>query len=529
MDHGRGSLQLHSVLEKDGIDGLAQSAAFKVFNIGAQKTGTTSISIMLGEHLATRCCHYLCPGPWHDESRQHVVNKTLATHRCFSDNGDYADFRWLDAKFPQARFIMTVRNETAWKVSLFNHIKLARVQAGCTPKGNRESCARGSFVDNSDEFFAWRVKALHQSTRSALQYFAESDERRQRFLVADMQEDELQLCRCIQWLLRPDLGQYRVLRIASCPPRALADSSLDLGADLALALSAARPASFLSAHEKRACNMRKQHFSWTASGPTHPPTSPRYRYTVSSPPPSWPAGHGMNAIINASTHRGAGHLADTVAAYYAARRELEGSSFEYPAGLAEFYSKLSPAQWAMCSPANRQRKLCPLNLLDFWSATCGLTRGSGGPSFANHSFATVYPSRHRWCALARDNWLCAGDTYGQRLQATLPFDARSASLLNAERPLRIYAEGNSHLGELIAALICEDASQAWRLQPCGNSFAALFPRDSSLFSLSNDILVADGAFPWPQHVPWSLEQVQAARLRVIDAFRPNVLLIGNVN
>ena len=62
--------------------------------VGAQKTGTSTMHILLSSILSTSCCHNLCPERWDIETTKHMRRGTLDRYQCFGDNGDYSDYPW---------------------------------------------------------------------------------------------------------------------------------------------------------------------------------------------------------------------------------------------------------------------------------------------------------------------------------------------------------------------------------------------------------------------------------------------------
>jgi hypothetical protein len=92
---------------------LAGRRAPKVFAIGFNKTGTTSLHRIF-EGLGYRSYHGT---KWRETSR--VLIHLL--HDAFCD-GVPDDFRRLDARFPNAKFILQVRDLDAWLDSRLEHI-----------------------------------------------------------------------------------------------------------------------------------------------------------------------------------------------------------------------------------------------------------------------------------------------------------------------------------------------------------------------------------------------------------------------
>lgn len=80
----------------------------KVFGIGLSKTGTQSLAIAL-RMLGFTVIHY--PWNWDD----------ILKHDAACDIPIAARFKLLDAMFPDAKFIMTIRERQAWLKSCSKH------------------------------------------------------------------------------------------------------------------------------------------------------------------------------------------------------------------------------------------------------------------------------------------------------------------------------------------------------------------------------------------------------------------------
>jgi hypothetical protein len=50
-----------------------------------------------------------------------TINWNTDLHTCFSDNGNYQDYKLLDTKYPNSIFILNVRRLDEWLVSRFKH------------------------------------------------------------------------------------------------------------------------------------------------------------------------------------------------------------------------------------------------------------------------------------------------------------------------------------------------------------------------------------------------------------------------
>ena len=86
----------------------------RVFGVGLSRTGTTSLNAAL-VHLGYRARHFpslsRLPGPIRIRRREY------ARYDAFTDLPPAFLFRELDARFPGAKFVLTVRDEDAWLAS----------------------------------------------------------------------------------------------------------------------------------------------------------------------------------------------------------------------------------------------------------------------------------------------------------------------------------------------------------------------------------------------------------------------------
>lgn len=95
----------------------------KVFCIGFQKTGTTSLHAAL-TRLGWRTAAVVGRGLPAETLRERALNLCLATARDFDAAEDMPwplFFRELDAAFPGAKFILTMRDEENWYRSITAH------------------------------------------------------------------------------------------------------------------------------------------------------------------------------------------------------------------------------------------------------------------------------------------------------------------------------------------------------------------------------------------------------------------------
>jgi len=93
----------------------------KVFCIGFQKTGTTSLS------AALKTLGYRVTGPNGIEDPEigknvhAMTDKLVPKFDAFQDNPWPIIYRELDAKYPDSKFILTVRDSETWIASLVRH------------------------------------------------------------------------------------------------------------------------------------------------------------------------------------------------------------------------------------------------------------------------------------------------------------------------------------------------------------------------------------------------------------------------
>ncbi|MEJ0053635.1 MAG: sulfotransferase [bacterium] len=99
----------------------------KVFNIGFNKSGTTSLTRAC-EVLGFRSLHWLyedrrlCDVIEEEKSRNRRFFESLEDYNFFSDfNGKYY-FRELDEQYPGSKFILTIRDLEGWLDSREKHV-----------------------------------------------------------------------------------------------------------------------------------------------------------------------------------------------------------------------------------------------------------------------------------------------------------------------------------------------------------------------------------------------------------------------
>jgi len=95
----------------------------KVFGIGFHKTGTKSLGRALGI-----LGYSVCGWPRHDllnsvKIKKHkTIFKVVNSYDAFQDNPWPLIYKTLDKKFPDSKFILTVRDEEKWIKSIVNYL-----------------------------------------------------------------------------------------------------------------------------------------------------------------------------------------------------------------------------------------------------------------------------------------------------------------------------------------------------------------------------------------------------------------------
>ena len=95
----------------------------KVFCIGFQKTGTTTMERVLSE------LGYRVTGPNHVRTKdiaqrlEQIADQLSQQHDAFQDNPWPLVYRQMDARHPGSKFILTVRDEQKWSNSFRNHFE----------------------------------------------------------------------------------------------------------------------------------------------------------------------------------------------------------------------------------------------------------------------------------------------------------------------------------------------------------------------------------------------------------------------
>ena len=149
----------------------------KVFCVGFQKTGTTSLQYalsLMGYRVAgiMNANRHDTPEALHTEAL-----RLLPQFDAFADNPWPLYFREFDAMFPEAKFILTTRDPDKWYESVCKHFgdsgskMRAWVYGAATPRGNQQAyvdtlvthqkAVRAHFADRPDDLMEFDVSAGH--------------------------------------------------------------------------------------------------------------------------------------------------------------------------------------------------------------------------------------------------------------------------------------------------------------------------------------------------------------------------------
>ena len=158
----------------------------RIFGIGMHKTATTSLHAAM-QILGYDSAHWP-RGDWvrdlWDEMLAFGRSKTLERHYAISDNPIPILYRELDAAYPNSKFILTVRKESAWLASVKRHWNYdsnpTRWEWDKWPIANRVHRALYGRTDFHAETFAARYL---QHNAGVLEHFKE---RPNDLLVMDM-------------------------------------------------------------------------------------------------------------------------------------------------------------------------------------------------------------------------------------------------------------------------------------------------------------------------------------------------------
>jgi hypothetical protein len=160
-----------------------------------------------------------------------------------------------------------------------------------------------------------------------------------------------------------------------------------------------------------------------------------------------------------------------------------------------------------------------LEIPDINEVSSAIHKSSRSHISLDEQFKTVVSSGHPWCAFVRDNWSCHGSFYQSVLNDTKLFD-RNFSLASARQGLRIYAEGNSYLAQIIISWICNAPSSTARyFKLDGNDTNSLL-----VYEQKNDLLLLliDNDVKWNAHPRKTV-------LTLRNLFDPDVIVVGDLN
>ncbi|MCV2865938.1 sulfotransferase [Albidovulum sediminicola] len=135
------------------LRGLAAPAArggAKVFCIGFNKTGTTSLHALFGR-VGLSSVHNIA---WPVQSHTEDGRAYFAQADCYTD-GEQASFHSLEAWFPDAVFILNTRDERSWLRSRLKHVLRFGV-----PTGESDCPVLRKLGGMAHEFFACPEMAL---------------------------------------------------------------------------------------------------------------------------------------------------------------------------------------------------------------------------------------------------------------------------------------------------------------------------------------------------------------------------------
>lgn len=141
----------------------------KVFCIGANKTGTTSLTTALNT-IGFKTSHWEHHNSICDDIKNNNFKLTvLNTYDGVSDNPIPAIYKQLDKEFPESKFILTIRNEENWIKSIEGQLSRRRI---------RNSCEEDKLVYEEFLFYGiWnydRTTFLHryrEHNKDVLEYF----------------------------------------------------------------------------------------------------------------------------------------------------------------------------------------------------------------------------------------------------------------------------------------------------------------------------------------------------------------------
>ena len=150
----------------------------KIFCIGFQKTGTTSLGnafSMLGYRVCG-VCHELLP--YLEKNDYHHLSEIVSQYDVFRDNPWPVLYRQLDMMYPGSKFILTIREESAWIKSVMNHFRQ-------TPSSMLKYIYGHSYPSGHEEMF---LETYQKHNEEVLAYF---EKRPEDLLVIDLEEGNI--------------------------------------------------------------------------------------------------------------------------------------------------------------------------------------------------------------------------------------------------------------------------------------------------------------------------------------------------
>lgn len=199
----------------------------KLFFIGPNKSGTSTLYHLMQDHYGLKACHNSCAKEgggnksfrWARTPRNEEGVQLLALYDSYADDGDRSDYRWLARAFPTARFALNTRALEPWLLSRSNHRARARAQNHCIvahgdSNANFAGCkGRGEFDNSLKAITGWVLKES-QRQQKILAFFNSSSELLNRFAVLNVPEQPTaDVLTTIDWLLRPDLARRNTSRM----------------------------------------------------------------------------------------------------------------------------------------------------------------------------------------------------------------------------------------------------------------------------------------------------------------------------
>jgi len=121
-----------------------------------------------------------------------------------------------------------------WILSSYDHVRVHREMYNCTPQGDDSSCENkgpSEWLDNSDQWIAERVADASAHQEEVMAYFDHNDQRRQRFIVVDVEgwkPQEVMLP--LRWVARPELSDLPTSSLLVSPGQIVKDV-LDMAQD----------------------------------------------------------------------------------------------------------------------------------------------------------------------------------------------------------------------------------------------------------------------------------------------------------